>query len=180
MKKSIQILFAFWIIHVCSVAEAKEIDIFEAARENNISEIKTYTQRGKDINKVNSKKHTAFILAAYYGHTQALDALLQAGADTCAVDYKGNNAFMGVAFKGHEQVAKWLLENTDCNVNHQNYAGQTAIMMASLFGRDNIIEILLEHGANPKIIDKQGNTASKLAQAQGLSKIVEMIKFHIQ
>jgi ankyrin repeat protein len=98
----------------------------------------------------------------------------------CAVDKKGNNAFMGVAFKGHLQVAKWLLENTVCNVNHQNYAGQTALMMASLFGREDIIRLLLEHGANPDLKDRQGNTSIKLAQAQGLSRVVEIIQFHFQ
>jgi ankyrin repeat protein len=180
MKKSVIIIFTFCVINSSSIAKAEEIDIFEAARENNFSAIKAYTQKGKDINIVNSKKYTPFILAAYYGHIQTLDILLQTGAETCTVDNKGNNAFMGVAFKGHEHVAKWLLENTDCNVNHQNYAGQTAMMMASLFGRGNIIKLLLEHGANPEIIDKKGNTASKLAQAQGLLKVVEIIKFHIQ
>ncbi|MCK5830832.1 MAG: ankyrin repeat domain-containing protein [Methylococcales bacterium] len=112
--------------------------------------------------------------------TQALDALLQTGADACVVGQKGSNALMGVAFKGHDQVAKWLLENTDYNVNHQNYAGQTALMMASLFGREDMIKLLLEYGENRDLIDNQGNTSIKLAQAQGLSRIVEIIQFHLQ
>ena len=119
-------------------------------------------------------------MLAYYGHIQSLETLLKLGANACAVDKKGSNAFMGVAFKGHKHVAKWLLENTDCNVNHQNHAGQTALMMASLFGRENIIKLLLDHGANPSVMDNQGNTSLKLAQAQGLSHVVEIIQFHFQ
>jgi len=168
------------LISISSTVTAKETDIFEAARQSDVSAIKAYVLEGNDINVVNSKAYTPFILAAYYGHTQALEALLQAGADACTIDKKGNNAFMGVAFKGHDQVAKWLLENTGCNVNHQNYAGQTALMMASLFGREEMIKLLLEHGANKDLVDNQGNTSIKLAQAQGLSRVVEIIQFHLQ
>ncbi len=53
-------------------------------------------------------------------------------------------------------------------------------MMASLFGQEEMIKLLLEHGADPQLTDYQGNTATKLAQAQGLSRVVEIIKFHLQ
>jgi ankyrin repeat protein len=180
MKKKIILLIIFWIININTTVYAEEIDIFTAARQGSVIAIKAYILEDKDINIVNHKAYTPFILAAYYGHTQVLDVLLQADVDACAVDKKGSNAFMGVAFKGYDQVAKWLLENTGCNVNHQNYAGQTALMMASLFGREEMVRMLLEHGANQYLADNQGNTSIKLAQAQGLSRIVEIIQFHLQ
>jgi len=159
---------------------ANDVDIFTAAREGDNTAIKSYVQQGGNINITNAKSYTPFILATYYGQSQVLETLIHLGADACAVDNKGSNAFMGVAFKGHQQVAKWLLKNTACNVNHQNYAGQTALMMASLFGREDIIRLLLEHGANRSLQDNQGNTSIKLAQAQGLSRVVEIIQFHFQ
>ena len=173
-------LLTLWLLAISLNATAGEIDIFTAAREGNSIAIKNHVQRGGDINITNAKAYTPFILAAYYGQSQALETLLNLNAMPCAVDKKGSNAFMGVAFKGHLQVAKWLLENTACNVNHQNYAGQTALMMASLFGREDMIRLLLKHGANPNLKDRQGNTSIKLAQAQGLSRVVEIIQFHFQ
>ncbi len=173
-------LFSIWAMAISSNAMANGADIFIAAREGDSVTIINYVTQGKDINITNAKSYTPFILSAYNGQSQALETLLNLGADACAVDDKGSNAFMGVAFKGHFYIAKWLLENTDCNVNHQNYAGQTALMMASLFGREKIIELLLEHGANPGLKDNQGNTSIKLAQAQGLSRVVEIIQFHFQ
>ena len=179
MKKMVMLWVVFFGNYF-SIVNAEEINIFDATRKNDLTAIKAYIQTGGDIDSTNRKSYTAFILAAYYGHTQALQILLKAGAEPCALDNKGNNALMGVAFKGHKQVAKWLLEKTDCHVNHQNYAGQTAMMMASLFGREHLITLFLKHDADPDIIDNQGNTASTLAQAQGLFKVVEIIKFHLQ
>ena len=180
MNKITVLIITSWAITITSTAMAERIDIFAAARQGDISAIKAYALKGGNVNISNSKSHTPFILAAYYGHLQALDTLLQIGADACAMDNKGSNAFMGVAFKGHNHVAQWLLDNTSCAVNHRNYAGQTALMMASLFGREVIIKQLLEHGADADLKDHQGNTSAKLAQAQGLNHIVEIIKFHMQ
>ena len=173
-------IFGIWAITFSSNAMASDTDIFTAAREGDSAAILNYVKQGKDINITNAKSYTPFILSAYNGQSQALETLLNSGANACAVDTKGSNAFMGVAFKGHSYIAKWLLDNTDCDVNHQNYAGQTALMMASLFGREEIIKLLLEHGANPDIKDNQGNTSLKLAEAQGLSRVVEIIQFHFQ
>jgi ankyrin repeat protein len=41
---------------------------------------------------------------------------------------------MGVAFKGETGIAQRLIA-ADCDVNARNDAGQTALMMAAMFGR---------------------------------------------
>ena len=180
MYKILVIFFSLCTLVISSNLMANDIDIFSAAREGDIAAIQSYVQQGGDLNISNDKSYTAFILAAYYGQSKALKTLLKLGADACAVDRKGSNAFMGVAFKGHQQVAEWLLENTRCHVNQQNYAGQTAMMMASLFGREAMIKLLIDHGANSALQDHQGNTSISLAKAQGLSRVVDIIQFHLQ
>jgi len=180
MNKIILGVFSLFSLIIYTNSMANEIDVFTASRNGDKVAIQNYIRHGGDINKTNAKSYTAFILAAYYGHSPTLDTLLSLGANPCAVDKKGNNAFMGVSFKGHLQVAEWLLKNTNCDVNQQNHAGQTALMTASLFGREHIIKLLLTNGANPNIKDKRGNTSITLAQAQGLSHIVKIIKFSFQ
>jgi ankyrin repeat protein len=180
MKKIIVLCFSLCSGIFSPLLMAETIDIFAAARAGDTIAIKSYVTKKGDVNIKNVKSYTPFILAAYYAQMPALETLLEAGADPCAVDNKGSNAFMGVAFKGHQQIAKWLLENTQCDVNHQNYAGQTSLMMASLFGREDMIKLLLEQGADRHLKDKQGNTSVKLAQTQGLSRVVEIIQFHFQ
>ena len=167
-------------LSISSPLMAAEIDIFDAAREGDVSSIAAYVRQGGNLNVTNSRGYTPFILATYHGHDEAASALVEAGADPCALDKKGSNAYMGVAFKGYIHTAEWLLDHTSCDINHVNNAGQTALMMASLFGREEIVKLLIQHGADPKIVDYQGNTAESLAQGQGLTQILNIIRFNLK
>lgn len=161
-------------------AETANIDVFDAAREGDIATLERYAQAGGDLSVANRRGHTPFILATYYGHNEAAAELLALGAEPCAIDEQGSNAFMGVAFKGHLDTAQWLLENTECDVNHRNYAGQTALMMAALFDRVELVELMLTAGANPDVQDLRGNTAESLARGQGLGKMIKILEFNSQ
>ena len=66
---------------------------------------------------------------------------------------------MGVAFRGHDAIASQLIA-TGCDINATNAMGQTALMMAAMFGRERQIELLLAEGADAGVVDLQGNTAA--------------------
>jgi ankyrin repeat protein len=57
-----------------------------------------------------------------------------------------------------------------------NQSGKTALMLAALFGHEEVAKLLLSRGANPEIADKQGNTAMSLAKAQGNQAMVQLLK----
>lgn len=154
--------------------------LLDAARDGNAQAAEAALKAGADINAANPRGHTPFILATYYGNTELLPLLVKAGAEPCAVDERGSNAYMGVAYKGHTDTARWLLKHTQCDVNLQNYAGQTALMMAALFGRETIIDLYLKAGARPDLTDAQGNSAATLAEGQGLSKLAKKLRFVMQ
>lgn len=156
---------------------ASAADIFDAARAGDRAAIAAYVAAGGEVDVRTDRGFTPFILAAYNDQQAAAADLLKEGADACAVDAQGSNAFMGVAFRGHQRMAEWLLREAPCDVNHRNHAGQTALMMASLFGREAMVELLLEHGADASIVDAQGNTAQSLAAGQGLTGLVAKLKF---
>ena len=179
MYRCIQFVFITLFLFSSSAFATTNIDIFDAAREGDVASITTYVKQGGKVNLTNNSGYTPFILATYHGEDEAAAALLSAGADACALDEKGSNAYMGVAFKGYTHTAQWLQEHTTCDINHQNYAGQTALMMASLFGQEEIVELLLQNGADPGVVDDQGNTAESLAQGQGLTQILKIIRFNL-
>jgi hypothetical protein len=120
-----------------------------------------------------SHGYTALILAAYDEQPAAVDALLKMHADACATDLKGNTAMMGVAFKGELAIAQKLVGL--CNVNTRNREGQTAAMMATLFGHKDIVRLLAQRGADLKLKDAAGNSAESLARAQGLTAMLALL-----
>jgi len=128
---------------------------------------------GVPVELRDSHGYTALILAAYDEQPAAVDLLLEKHADHCAADLKGNTALMGVAFKGELAIAERLVGR--CDVNTGNHEGQTAVMMAALFGHADIIRLLAKHGADLRAKDASGNTADGLARQQGNAEMLALL-----
>jgi len=149
--------------------------LFIVARAGDLVQLEQLLDQGANPDTRNSQGYTPLIMAAYYGHIPLMEKLILRGAQSCAIDGKGSNGMMGAAFRGHLDVIQWLLENSGCDVNHRNHAGQTTLMMAALFGREEIIDLLLKHGADPGIQDAMGNRAATLAVAQGQQAVAKKL-----
>lgn len=94
-----------------------------------------------------------------------MKALLSAGANACAADRHGNTALMGALFKGETEIATMLLD-TRCDIDQTNNAGETALAFAALFGRLDMIPVLVAHGASVNHVDARGGTVLQMAIAQ--------------
>lgn len=123
------------------------MDIFEAARTNNVSLLREYIAEGQ-LNARDGRHSTPLIIAAYYNHSKAVDFLLKAGAKTELKDNLGHTALMGVCFKGHIEIVKLLLKK-GASVSTETDHGATALTYAATFGHNDIIDLLLDNGASP-------------------------------
>ncbi|MCF6402879.1 ankyrin repeat domain-containing protein [Chitinophaga filiformis] len=123
------------------------MDIFEAARTNNISLLREYITDGQ-LNARDNRGSTPLIIAAYYNHSKAVDFLLKAGAKTELKDNLGHTALMGACFKGHIDIVKLLLKK-GASISTETDHGATALTYAATFGHNDIIDLLLDNGANP-------------------------------
>lgn len=147
--------------------ERRQELLFEAAKLGRTDLIPLLVENGADVDAYEARGFTPLILAAYNGQAEAVEALIKAGADPCKPDLnQGNTAQMGVAFKGDDRIAARLLKEK-CNVDARNKAGQTALMMAALFGRTGQVDMLLAAGADPGVTDLSGRSAASVAQQQG-------------
>ncbi|PWV46582.1 ankyrin repeat domain-containing protein [Chitinophaga sp. S165] len=124
-----------------------ELDIFEAARANDVFVLKELVAKGQ-LNARDDRGSTPLIIAAYYDHSEAVSFLLKAGAKTELKDNLGHTALMGASFKGHTDIVKLLLKK-GASVSTETDHGATALTYAATFGRNDVIDLLLDHGASP-------------------------------
>ncbi len=147
---------------------------FDAARMGRVDLLEGMIRDGMAVDAQDARGYTALILASYDGHADAVALLLRDGADACVKDPKGDNALMGVAFKGEAAIAEMLIPH--CNVNATNKEGQSAAMMGALFGHEDIVRLLVNHGARLGLKDASGNTALSLARQQGNTKMRTLLE----
>jgi hypothetical protein len=117
-------------------------DWFAAARVGRTDILQALNEAHYPLEMKTPEGYTALILSAYDGHPDSLKMLIDAGADPCAYDRHGNTALMGALFKGDERIAATLID-THCAIDQTNNAGETALSFAALFGRLDVLPVLV-------------------------------------
>jgi ankyrin repeat protein len=61
-----------------------------------------------------------------------------------------------------------LLLDKGARIDDQDNRGRTALMIAAELGHRSAVELLLAHGADASLLDKQGKTARDLAASEDI------------
>ncbi|XP_033472133.2 uncharacterized protein ankrd50l [Epinephelus lanceolatus] len=115
----------------------------------------TLLNYGAQVDKADSKGRTPLIAAAYMGHHEAVEILLDHNADVNLADGDGRTALSVAALcvptaagvKGYGEVASLLLER-GADPGHRDHDGMTPLLLAAYEGHDDVVELLLEAGAD--------------------------------
>lgn len=107
--------------------------------------------------------------SARLGDTPQLVDLLKRGVGPDTVDEQGNSLLMLAAREGQVPTVKALLGYKP-KVSHRNQAGDSALMLATLRGDGEMVELLLEAGAQ---FDHDGWTPLIYAAFEGHLALVE-------
>jgi len=139
-------------------------EAFFAVRNNNVEKIENIIRlllftlnlckdEGAAIDFLLNKKH---IESGRLSVTHRFEALMS----------MFNNIFLSAAKYGCHETVEWMLKGNKIDVDVIDKDGNTALMLASMFGRPNAercISILREHGADFSAINKVGSNARALA-----------------
>ena len=100
--------------------------------------------------------------------------LLDAGADPELANDRGQTALAAAAFKGDESCVRLLLDR-GAQVDSPP-GGRTAFMIAAMFNRVAIMQLLHERGADPWAMDDMGLDALAAAHKMGAEDAVQWLR----
>lgn len=113
--------------------------------------------------------------AALEGNIARVRQLLASGTNVDSIDMAGYTALHYAARSGSIDVCEVLLQSS-ANVNAVTRAGlATPLQRAALAGKEQVLELLLKYGADPKLQDMDGRTALHRAAEAGHVGIVKRL-----
>lgn len=135
---------------------------------------------GADIDQQDQTCVNPFLLSCLNNDLTLLRLMLPARPDLNRLTRFGGVGITPACEKGHLEIVRELLARTDINVNHTNFVGWTPLLEAIVLNdggerRQQIIKLLLEHGANPHMTDKYGKTPLELARDKGYHDIAALL-----
>ncbi|QHW32024.1 ankyrin repeat domain-containing protein [Paenibacillus rhizovicinus] len=147
-----------------------ELSIYEAAAVGGTQRVAEWLEQSPELlGSYSSDGYTLLGLAAHFGSEETVQYLLGQGADVNARSRDGNlnNMAIHAAIAGHyDSVVKLLIAHgADVNAVCQGKwrQGFTALHVAAYFGRNAMIPLLLEAGADRAALTDEGRTAAELA-----------------
>ena len=112
-----------------------------------------------DPNARNKDGVTAIYMASKNGHSVVVSTLLERGADPNIGRHANKwTPLMIASGKGHIEVVKQLKAHGNIKINYQAKADITALHLASQYGHIDIVKILLESGADSRLVDSEGKS----------------------
>lgn len=135
---------------------------------------------GADINKQDQTCFNPFLISCLNNDLTLLRLVLPANPDLNCLSRFGGVGITPASEKGHVEIVRELLTHTDINVNHTNFVGWTPLLEAIVLNdggakQQEIVKLLLDHGANPHMTDKYGKSPLTLAREKGYHEIAALL-----
>lgn len=155
-------------------------ELIAAAERGDAATVKQLIARGANVNAKDEKQDSAFLVASARGRTEVVRLTLAAGADLKSTNRFGGTGLIPACHYGHLETVKLLLA-TKIDVNHVNNLGWTALLEAVILGDGGpthveIVRLLLAHGADRSIADRDGVTPLQHARRRGYARMVELLQ----
>lgn len=154
--------------------------VLAATHGNHAETVKALIEAGADIHIRDNRLDNVFLYAGAEGLLDIVKLAIDAGADPKLTNRYGGTALIPASERGHVEVVQELLARSGVDVNHVNNLGWTALMEAIVLSdggeaHQQIVQLLIDHGADVNIPDKDGVTPLAHAKKRGYREIEEML-----
>jgi uncharacterized protein len=167
------------------IAEGADVDardrhgrtpILVATMARQADAVRALIEAEADVDIRDDNLANPFLYAGAEGLLDILRLVNEAGADPAITNRYGGVALIPASERGHVEVVRYLLEESDVDVDHVNNLGWTALLEAVILGdggprHQAIVRLLVEHGADPELADRDGLTPLAHAQARGQREV---------
>ncbi|GIY06390.1 hypothetical protein CDAR_505911 [Caerostris darwini] len=130
---------------------------------------------GASIDAINDDLETPLILAVEKNQLEVVQYLIHAGAQVDVKNENGLTAFHVACKNNYKEIAELLYKTGKFDVNIQDDGGWTPLVWACEKNCVDVVQWLVNLGADPNVRDNEENTALHWAACSGSCKILEII-----
>ena len=142
--------------------------------------VRALVDAGADVDIRDNRLDNVFLYAGAEGLLDILRIANEAGADPALTNRFGGIAIIPASERGHVEVVRYLLNESDVDVDHVNRLGWTALLEAIILSdggpaHQEIVRMLLDAGADPDLADGDGVTPLAHARSRGYDAIAALL-----
>jgi ankyrin repeat protein len=165
-------------IPVIPTGGGKGTPLIEAARVGDVESVALLIKAGADVNATDHRKATALSEAALYGRRDIVNLLLENKASASVAVTMVKHPLLSMAAMGGDVEVARLLVRANAPVNVSDASGVTPLMWAAYSDRINsgMVQFLLTAGADPKAVNKAGESALDWAARRGETRVTRMLR----
>ncbi|XP_067661962.1 ankyrin repeat domain-containing protein 50-like [Haliotis asinina] len=150
--------------------------LLSACRKGDMEVVKfILSQNIVDVDSRGPWKKTPVMLAALYGYKEVVELLVEKGANLSLVNDRGRNILHVACLKGRLEVLKYTLSLSTVDINSRDVRQKTPVMTAAESGQKEVVELLVERGANLSLVCDRGRNILHLACSRGHMEVVKYI-----
>lgn len=163
------------------LAEHPALDVFEAAATGELDRVRALTEADRSlVNAIGSDGFTPLGLAAFFRAPDVVRLLLERGADPSLAARNRlavtplHSAVATDAAPVDVSIVRMLLK-AGAPVNVPHLGGGTPLHTAAFVGDPEVLRMLLDRGADPRLTTADGKTAIDIARERGHAEAAALL-----
>ncbi|WP_377326183.1 ankyrin repeat domain-containing protein [Pimelobacter simplex] len=151
-----------------------------AATYDRVAVAEVLVAMGASADALDDRHDTPWLVTGVTGSVRMLEALLPANPDLTIRNRYGGLSPIPASERGHADYVRRVVQ-TGVDLDHVNDLGWTALLEAVILGdggeaHQEIVRILLAHGADRTIADRDGVTPLQHAERRGYDEIAALLR----
>nr|VZI28361.1 unnamed protein product [Spirometra erinaceieuropaei] len=158
--------------------KVESVPLIEAAKDGHTDVVRLLLQYGASVSQVSSNGYTALHYAATNGHLDCVRLLLQYKSPLEVQNENGHTPLMEAASNGHIEVARCLIEHGAYINTYSTEFKESALTLASYKGHADMVNFLLENGADHEHRTDEMHTPLMEAAMEGHVEVARLLLAH--